>query len=171
MDTNSIVVKGRMVRDGELTYFGQKNTAKLKFSIANNTGYGDFKHTNFFTCELYGKGAEGLAPYMTQGKAVILTGELKQERWETQDGEKKSMMKIIARSVDFAGDSKKQEQDGVYAPHTTAATIQQPQQQAPNPFANALNQDPMPQMQQTQFKAPDSSGYKESLDDVPFGTF
>ncbi len=80
-DTNVVVVKGNLTRDSELKY---TTTGKpmLKFSIANNVGYGTEQgwkeYTNFFDCTMWGKRTESVQQYLTKGAPVIVTGELRQ---------------------------------------------------------------------------------------------
>lgn len=105
---NIFMFEGRLTADAEYSTFGQKDTAKSKFTVANNIGYGDWKHTNFFDCEIIGKTAENLHQYLRKGKPVNVNGEVKQERWENQDGQKRTAMKFIVRNLSFtAGDSQK----------------------------------------------------------------
>ena len=80
---------------------------------------------------MFGKSAEGLSSYLSKGTAVIVTGELQQDRWEANDGTKRSKIKLLVRSLDFAG-SKNDD------------TPSKPASEAPkqaNPFASALEGD------------------------------
>ena len=124
---NLFMIEGRLTADAEYTTFGQKDTAKSSFTVANNIGYGDWKHTNFFNCEIIGKTAENLHQYLLKGKPVNVQGEIKQERWENQDGQKRNAMKFIVRNLSFtAGDS----QNG-NAKQAPQQNTQQTQQQKP----------------------------------------
>lgn len=53
---------------------------------------------NFFDCKMWGKIAESLQPYMTKGKAVTVSGEIRQERWE-KDGQNKSKVVLIVDKI------------------------------------------------------------------------
>jgi len=151
-DLNLFAIQGRLTNDAEYSEFGQNNTSKLKFSIANNTGYKEYKHANYFNCEMIGKGAAGIAQYMLKGKAINISGEIKQERWETQDGNK-SAVKLLVRNVSFISGEKR-------GPSQSNATD--------NPFAQRLADNAV---SPEDYKRPDANGYKESNDDIPFGTF
>lgn len=104
-DTNVVVVKGNLVRDVELRYTSA-GTAFAKGAVANNRGYkgenGWQEYANFFDFTLWGKRAEGLAKHLTKGTPVVITGELRQSRWE-QDGQKRSRVEINAQDLSFAG--------------------------------------------------------------------
>ena len=178
MGTNICIFEGRLTADAEYSTFGGKGTPKLKFSLANDTGFGEYKKTSFFNCELIGKQADSLRQYMVKGKAVNLNGEMIQQKWEDVDGNKKSKFVFNVRGVSFTSGSKSEGEQGMNSNPTqgfkTPPNSQERAQQAPpkgvDPFAAALaksqQSDPMPQ-----FQKPDASGYKESMDDIPFGTF
>lgn len=106
MGTNVCIFEGRLTRDSEFSTFGQNATPKLKFSLANNYGYGDYKKVNYIDCEIIGKKAESLSQYMTQGKAVNVVAEYQQQRWEDQDGNKKSKPLFHVLNVSFTSGSK-----------------------------------------------------------------
>lgn len=142
-DLNQFQVQGRLTADAEYSTFGQKATPKLKFALANNIGYGDFKHANFFNCELIGKRADSLAPYLKKGKAIIITGEMKQERWETSEG-KRSMVKLYVSNLHFVGGEKQDSSD----------SPEYPEPAKDNPFAQKLSDDENP--------------FKVFNDDIPF---
>lgn len=104
-DLNSVVLIGRLTRDSELKYTNG-GTAVSKFAIACNKRRKDGDQWNdeasFFDIVLWGKSAEGLNQYLTKGKQVAIEGELNQNRW-TQDGQNRSKVEIIARSVQLLG--------------------------------------------------------------------
>jgi single-strand DNA-binding protein len=105
-DTNIVVVKGNLVRDAELKYTSG-GTALMKFALANNRGYpsqdGWKEYTNFVDCSLWGKRAESLVGHFTKGKAIIVTGELKQNRWQNESGQNRSKMEVRVDDISFAG--------------------------------------------------------------------
>jgi len=164
-DLNLFSMQCRLTKDAEYSTFGQNDTAKLKFSIANNVGYGDYKHDNFFNCEMIGKGAAGIAQYMVKGKPIIVSGEIKQERWESQEG-KRSAVKLIVRNVNFISEGNRGQASNQAQENNVGGTS--PSTPASNPFAQALNNNAV---SPENYKKPDSNGYKESMDDIPFGTF
>jgi len=133
-DTNVIIIKGRLTAAPELNYFGTKNTAKLKFSLANNTGYGDFKKVNFFNCEMYGKSGEALERYLDKGTAIVVAGEMIQNRWETPEGYKKSAFKLVVKDLSFAGGANDNGSN-------ESKPAQTPKAEPANPFAAALGGD------------------------------
>ncbi len=105
-DINSVVLVGRLTRDAELTYAGS-GTAICKFSIANNYSrrQGDSwqEETNFFDCVLFGRSGEALQRYLVKGKQVGVQGTLRQDRWESQDGQKRSRVNVIVNELNLLG--------------------------------------------------------------------
>jgi single-strand DNA-binding protein len=53
----------------------------LSFSLANNTGFGQYAKTTFFEIKCFSKGAEGVKPYLTKGKQVAVTGTINLNTW------------------------------------------------------------------------------------------
>jgi len=92
-DLNDISVIGRLTRDSEYREYGE-NGKELKFSIANNRGYGDFEHVNFIDCKIHGKRALSLNRYLIKGQQVAILGEFSQDRWQDKDGNNRNKMFI-----------------------------------------------------------------------------
>lgn len=92
-DTNVFTCDGRLVRNGELSYW-QDGTPYCKFSLGNNKTYkdqnGEYQSIpSYFDFILKGKFAESMAKHLTKGRAVTLVSRAKQQRWEA-DGQKYS---------------------------------------------------------------------------------
>ena len=100
-DLNSMAITGRLTKDAELKTTANGNTV-LKFSVANNTGYGDNKRVTFFNCDLWGKQAESLAQYLTKGKQVALSGEVSLREYSTDSGKRQSL-DVRVNSVSLIG--------------------------------------------------------------------
>jgi len=105
-DINSVNMVGRLTRDAELKYTNTGYSI-LNFSIASNRGVKKNDEwqdeVSFFNCVLFGKRAEALAQYMTKGKMIVITGELTQDRWTDQNGQNRSVVKIIVNKLQFVG--------------------------------------------------------------------
>ena len=105
-DINKVVLVGRLTRDAEQSYT-QSGFALLKFSIAVNRSrkQGDqwVEEANFFDVTVFGRQGEAIASYMTKGKQVAVEGQLRQDRWEAQDGTKRSKVTIDANNIQLLG--------------------------------------------------------------------
>ena len=115
-DVNHVILIGRCTRDATIKYTSG-GMAIGSFSIAVNrrTKKGDqwVEEASFFDVSLFGKSAEGLAPYLLKGKQVAVEGELRQDRWQ-QDGQNRSKVYISANNVQLLGgnDAKGGQQGG-----------------------------------------------------------
>ena len=103
-DINSITVSGRMIKDPEVKSLNNGVSMAI-FTIANNYSIkqeGEWtEKANFIDCKLFGGLTKGIANFTSKGKFVTVQGELRQETWETKDGEKRSKMVVIANKVCF----------------------------------------------------------------------
>ena len=79
--SNSISFVGRLGKDSECK--ATQNGQMLKFSVAENVGWGERKTTNWWNCTLFGKQAEGsLMDYLTKGASVFIVGEVSFSEYE-----------------------------------------------------------------------------------------
>jgi single-strand DNA-binding protein len=105
-DLNHVVLIGRLTRDAELkqTANGQ---AVCKFSIAVNrrrkNGDQWEDEANFFDVVVWGRQGESLYQYLLKGKMVGVDGELRQDRWQQQDGQNRSKVEIVANYLQLLG--------------------------------------------------------------------
>ena len=90
---------GHVATEIELRYTPD-GTAVCDFVVAFDN-YGD--KTSFISVTCWRKLAENVAQYMEKGRQIGVSGELMQDRWENDSGEKRSKIKIQARNVNFLG--------------------------------------------------------------------
>lgn len=101
---NKVFLIGRLTRDPEIRFLpsGSQVTA---FSIAVNRNYkvnDQWKEeTSFFDIETFGALAERVGKQLSKGTQVLIEGQLKQDRWETSAGEKRSKIKIVATKINL----------------------------------------------------------------------
>ena len=103
-DLNEVVVSGRLTRDAELRYT-PNGTAVTDIIVASNRIWSKDsekqEEATFVEVTIWGKQAESLAKYMTKGRHVMLTGRLKLNKWETDEGEKRSKLTVTAEKVNL----------------------------------------------------------------------
>lgn len=109
---NLFVLEGRLTRDPEMRYT-PSGKAMLKFAIANNNGYGDYKKTLFMDCVLFGNRAEALEPYLHKGERVTVYGKLNANDWTTSNGEKRRSYSV---NVDEISLNSKNSSNKTYTP-------------------------------------------------------
>ena len=85
-DLNNCSIVGRLTKDAELKHVGANNTALVSFTVANNTGFGQYARTNFFNVNVWGKAGENLLQYLTKGKQVGVTGTMENNKWTDNQG-------------------------------------------------------------------------------------
>ena len=110
---NKIILTGRTTRDAELSYLPGAGTPKMAFSLAVERNYqkkGAEKKVDFINCELIGKHAESLCPYVTKGKAILVEGELNIEQYE-KDGEKRSYTKVKVDKLEFLSSASNEQRE------------------------------------------------------------
>jgi single-strand DNA-binding protein len=105
-DLNKVVLIGRLTRDAELRY-SNTGTPICRFSLGNTyrTKSGDqwVEESNFFDAVLFGRRAEALNRYMTKGTQLGIEGELRQRRWQQDDGQNRSKIEIHVSDVQLLG--------------------------------------------------------------------
>jgi single-strand DNA-binding protein len=67
-----------------------------------NTGeWGE--RANFFDIDVFGAMGENCARYLVKGREVAIEGRLRYRSWESQDGQKRSAVSVVANNVQFIG--------------------------------------------------------------------
>lgn len=104
---NKVFLMGNLTRDPELRYV-PSGTAVANFTVAVNRPYKDSagekkEDVSFIRVVVWGKMAEVCGEYLTKGRPVLVEGRLKTRSWEGQDGQKRSVMEVVAVSVQFLG--------------------------------------------------------------------
>jgi single-strand DNA-binding protein len=89
---NVIVLQGNLTADPEIV--GQEQNV-ARFTVAVNNGFGEKKETAFIDCVAFGKQVEVIKEHFAKGKQVIVKGSIRQNRWEAEDGTKRSKLEVI----------------------------------------------------------------------------
>ncbi|MGA2193323.1 MAG: single-stranded DNA-binding protein [Nitrospirota bacterium] len=101
---NKVILMGNLTRDPELRY-NPNGTAVANFSIALSRKYKqgeEFREeVSYIDIVVFGKQAENCGQYLGKGSGVLVEGRLQQRRWETDDGQKRSKVEVVAVSVQF----------------------------------------------------------------------
>lgn len=107
-DTNNFTLIGRLTRDAALKYTsGGMAIAEFSIAVNRQEKHGEtwVDEPSFFDMAIFGKRAEGLAPYLLKGQQVAVNGELKQDRWE-KDGKKNSKVAFQVNDLQLLGSGK-----------------------------------------------------------------
>lgn len=101
---NNVVLVGRLTKDPELRYVGEKNNALTNFSLAVDRGYKNLQGENkvdFINIEIWGKQAEIFCTYMEKGKMVGIEGKIIADKYKNENGENRYITRVRADSFRF----------------------------------------------------------------------
>ena len=104
---NRVVLVGNLTRDPELRHT-PSGTAVCSLRVAVNSRRRDesgqwVDKPNYFSISVFGNQAESCAQYLSKGRPVAIDGRLDWREWQTQDGQKREAVEIVAESVQFLG--------------------------------------------------------------------
>ena len=110
---NHVVVAGRLTSDPvvEETENGKKVssiTVAVPRSYKNVDGTYD---TDFIRCTLWGGIAENTCEYCKKGDIVGVKGRIQTSSYETEDGDKKYAMEVVAEKISFLSSRKADENE------------------------------------------------------------
>jgi single-strand DNA-binding protein len=102
---NKVMLSGRLTRDPELRYT-PSGTAVTSFGVASSRSYkgqdGEWKQlVAFVNVVVWGKLAVLVNEYLKKGSAVFVEGRLNSRSWETDDGQKRSVLEVRGERVQF----------------------------------------------------------------------
>jgi single-strand DNA-binding protein len=101
---NTVTLVGNLTRDPELR-FTQSGQARAVLGLAvnrrwQNRASGEWEeHTSFFNVVCWREMAENVSESLSRGSRVLVTGRLEQRTWETQDGENRSVVEVVADDI------------------------------------------------------------------------
>src|SRR5687767_5427146 len=101
---NQIVIVGNLTDDPELRYT-PNGAAVANFRVAVSRRYkdeaGNWKdgETSYFTVNAWRSLAENVAESLTRGTRVVVAGRLQMRSWETQEGDKLTVVEIEADEI------------------------------------------------------------------------
>ncbi len=104
---NKVILLGRLTRDPQLSYLPSQ-TAVVDIGLATGrkwTGQdGQQKEeTCFVDCRMFGKRAEVINKYLKKGDPIFIEGRLTFDSWTSQDGAKRSKLRVTIESFEFLG--------------------------------------------------------------------
>lgn len=104
MSGNSVFLVGNITRDPELR-FTPSGQATATFGLAVNRRWQNKQSneweeaTSFFDIVCWREMAEHASESLSRGSRVMVSGRLEQRSWETQDGDKRSKVEVVADEV------------------------------------------------------------------------
>ena len=101
---NNVTLAGRLTKDPELRYVGEKNSPVTNFILSVDRDYKSSKgerETDFINIEVWGKQAEILCEYMTKGRMIGIEGKIKVDKYKNENGENRYITRVRATSFKF----------------------------------------------------------------------
>ncbi|MGH8997547.1 MAG: single-stranded DNA-binding protein [Acidimicrobiales bacterium] len=102
--SNSTTVTGNLTRDPEIRYT-RDGQANVVLGVAVNRRWQDREtheweeSTSFFDVICWRDLAENAAMSLVKGMRVMVTGRIEQRTWETEEGERRSKVEIVAEEI------------------------------------------------------------------------
>ena len=102
--SNSTTICGNLTREPEIRYTNE-GQATTQLGMAVNRRWQDKtsgewqESTSFFDVVCWRDLAENVALSLSKGMRVVVTGRLEQRSWETDDGEHRSKVEIVADEI------------------------------------------------------------------------
>jgi single-strand DNA-binding protein len=104
MADSTVTIVGNLTRDPEIRYT-TGGAAKASFGVAVSRRWQNRQtqeweeQTSFFNVVCWRDMAENVAESLGKGSRVVVTGRLEQRSWETENGDKRSVVEIVADEV------------------------------------------------------------------------
>lgn len=118
---NVIAVSGNLAKEAQVRYLPNGDPV-ANFTVADNMGKD--KGAIFWNCQLFGKRAESLSPYLVKGLPVTVTGNLTERAYTDKQGVERKSMDLRVADVALQG--------GRRVDNAQAATQPEQRQQTPS---------------------------------------
>jgi single-strand DNA-binding protein len=126
---NRVLIAGRCTRDPEVRYI-QSGTAVTTLGIASSRAYKDPKdpggewkeETCFVNVVAWGPLAERCGDSLRKGSAVLVDGRLQSRSWETDEGQRRTVVEVRADRIQFLDRGAKSESEPAFAGGPAEAT-------------------------------------------------
>ena len=145
---NVVVLTGNLTRDPELRSL-PSGMSVCSLRIASNTRRkgqsGEWEDkANYFDVTVWGAQGENCAQYLSKGRPVAVDGRLEWREWESENGQKRQAIDIIADSVQFLGSREGGENGGRFTPQSDVPADTADFAQAPVATGGTTTDDDIP---------------------------
>jgi single-strand DNA-binding protein len=108
MSINRVVLTGNLTRDAELKQTpGGMAIVKMRLAVNDrrkNATTGQWEDSpNYVDVTMFGSRGEAVSRYLSKGKQIAVEGKLRWHEWETQAGEKRSAIEVVADDIELLG--------------------------------------------------------------------
>jgi single-strand DNA-binding protein len=134
MSINRVVISGNLTRDPELRATGSgMNVLKMGVAVNDrrkNQQTGEWEdYANFVDVTMFGARAEAVSRFLSKGSKVAIEGKLRWSQWESQQGDKRSKLEVVADEIEFL--SSREGGSGGYSAPAAPDAIDEPGEEIP----------------------------------------
>ena len=104
---NKVILLGRLTRDPDLRFAAGSGKAVTRFTIATTRPM-KRDEADFINCIAFNKAGETIAQYLTKGKQIAITGNIRTGSYE-KDGQVRYTTDVIVDTFEFVSGDKKNE--------------------------------------------------------------
>lgn len=97
---NLVVLSGRLTANPELKTT-PNGVSVCSFTIANETGYGENKNTNFINVVAWRKQAEVIATHFVKGNLIGIEGAIQTRKFTDKNGNNRTAFEIVVNNIQF----------------------------------------------------------------------
>lgn len=105
---NRVILMGNLTRDPEIRHTsGGTAVADIGLAVSDRRKGQDgqwIEETTFLDVTLWGRTAEVAGEYLTKGSSALVEGRLKLDQLETNDGQKRSKLKVVGERLQMIGE-------------------------------------------------------------------
>ena len=119
MSFNKVVLLGNLTADPE-TRTTPSGSNVTSFSIAVNRRYRNRdgeqqEEVSYISCTAWGPQGETIARYFTKGRQILISGRLRQDRWQDKEtGKNRSSLSVVVEEFSFTGNRDDNGSNGGY---------------------------------------------------------
>jgi single-strand DNA-binding protein len=106
MSINRVVLTGNLTKDAELKQTsGGMAIVKMRLAVNDRRKVNDqwTDVVNYVDVTMFGSRGEAVSRFLTKGKSIAIDGKLRWHEWESQTGEKRSALEVIADDLELLG--------------------------------------------------------------------
>ena len=139
---NVTVMIGRIVRDIEVEQT-QSGKTFCRFSLALDSGFGEYKKSYYFNYIAWGKTAEAMAKWCKKGMKVAIESEAQQNRCKDNNGNNRETIEFRVISWEFA-QGKNDPVEEVAEEESAPAPESKPKSSGKKPSSTKQKSEPKP---------------------------
>lgn len=118
---NFSILMGRLTAAPEIKKTSGDKTF-CTFAIAVERGYTNEngeRETDFINCIAWRGTADFISKYFGKGSMICVSGQLRQKKWTTEDGQNRSALEFVADKAYFTGERREKADGGTEEPERT----------------------------------------------------